>query len=178
MFSRRAFILGSGTSLGAAALTGLINPAAFAAPTPFSQHFKPKARRVIYLFLAGGPSHIDMFDYKPALRKIHGTELPDSIRGGQRITGMTSSQKNFPCVAPMFEFKQFGKSGTWVNADILPHTGSIMDEITLIKTINTEAINHDPAIASSKWMPKSASKLDDCNIAKLTKWIDQGMNDN
>ena len=101
---------------------------------------------MIYLFLAGGPSHIDMFDYKPALRKLHGTELPDSIRGGQRITGMTSGQKNFPCVAPMFQFKQFGKNGTWVNADILPHTGSIIDKITLIKSINTEAINHDPAI--------------------------------
>ena len=146
MFARRTFLTRSGTALGAAALTSLINPRAFAAPLPFGQHFRPKARRVIYLFLAGGPSHIDMFDYKPALRKLHGTELPDSIRGGQRITGMTSGQKNFPCVAPMFEFKQFGKNGTWVNADILPHTGSIIDKITLIKSVNTEAINHDPAI--------------------------------
>ena len=147
MFDRRTFLTRSGTALGAAALTSLINPRAFAAPLPFGQHFRPKARRVIYLFLAGGPSHIDMFDYKPALRKLHGTELPDSIRGGQRITGRTSGQKNFPCVAPMFEFKQFGKNGTWVNADILPHTGSIIDKITLIKSINTESVTEPRAHA-------------------------------
>ncbi len=144
--TRRTFITRSGTALGAAALTGLLNPRAFAAPPASNHHFRPKARRVIYLFLAGGPSHIDMFDYKPALRKIHGTELPDSIRGGQRITGMTSGQKNFPCVAPMFKCEQFGRTGTWVNKDLLPHTASIINEITLIKSVNTEAINHDPAI--------------------------------
>ncbi len=109
-------------------------------------HFKPKAKRVIYLFFSGGPSHIDMFDYKPALQKIHGMELPDSIRNGQRLTGMTSGQSSFPCVAPMFEFKRFGQMGTWVNSDLLPHIGSIVDEISIIKTVNTEAINHDPAI--------------------------------
>ena len=113
---------------------------------PGLPHFAPKAKRVIYLFMAGGPSHIDMFDYKPELRKLHGTELPDSIRKGQRLTGMTSGQKSFPCVAPMFEFKQYGERGTWVNADLLPHTASIVDEIGIIRTMNTEAINHDPAI--------------------------------
>lgn len=109
-------------------------------------HFKQTAKRIIFLFFSGGPSHIDMFDYKPAMRKLHGIELPDSIRQGQRLTGMTSGQKAFPCVAPMFEFKRYGSHGTWVNSDLLPHVGSIADEITIIKTLNSEAINHDPAI--------------------------------
>ncbi|MGI8602908.1 MAG: DUF1501 domain-containing protein [Verrucomicrobiales bacterium] len=147
-FTRRQFLLRTGHGLGAAALSTLWDGRALgsAARTPLGVHFAPRAKRVIYLFLAGGPSHIDMFDYKPALRKIHGIELPDSIRGGQRITGMTSGQKNFPCVAPMFEFKQFGKNGAWVNSDLLPHTASIIDEITVIKSVHSEAINHDPAI--------------------------------
>ncbi|MAH96284.1 MAG: sulfatase [Pedosphaera sp.] len=109
-------------------------------------HFKQTAKRIIFLFFSGGPSHIDMFDYKPAMRKLHGIELPESIRQGQRLTGMTSGQKSFPCVAPMFEFKRYGSHGTWVNSDLLPHVGSIADEITIIKTLNSEAINHDPAI--------------------------------
>ena len=109
-------------------------------------HFKPKAKRIIYLFFSGGPSHIDMYDYKPAMRKNHGIELPDSIRNGQRLTGMTSGQKSFPCVAPMFNFKKYGQVGTYVNSDLLPHTASMVDELSIIKTVNTEAINHDPAI--------------------------------
>ena len=167
--TRRTFLTHSGTALGAAALTGLINPRAFAAPSPLSHHFRPKARRVIYLFLAGGPSHIDMFDYKPSLRKFHGTELPASVRGTQRVTGMTSEQKSFPCVAPMFEFKQFGKNGTWVNADLLPHTASIIDEITLLKAVNTEAINHDPAITYITTGAQQPGK------ASLGAWLSYGL---
>jgi hypothetical protein len=149
MLERRAFITRSATALGAASLSGLVNPALFASSLgegPQGTHFRPKAKRMIYLFLAGGPSHIDMFDYKPEMKKLHGMELPESIRNGQRITGMTSGQKSFPCVAPMFEFKRFGQSGRWVNAEILPHTASMIDELALIKSVNTEAINHDPAI--------------------------------
>ncbi len=113
---------------------------------PGLPHFAPTAKRVIYLFMAGGPSHIDMFDYKPVQRKLHGTELPDSVRNGQRLTGMSSGQDTFPCVAPMFKFDRYGERGTWVNSDLLPHTASIVDEMTIIRTMNTEAINHDPAM--------------------------------
>jgi hypothetical protein len=146
--TRRQLLLRAGHGLGAAALSTLWDPRLLGStvPSPLGVHFRPRARRIIYLFLAGGPSHIDMFDYKPALRKIHGIELPDSVRGGQRITGMTSGQKNFPCVAPMFEFRQFGKNGSWVNADLLPRTASIIDELAVIKSVHSEAINHDPAI--------------------------------
>ncbi len=143
---RRAFLRHSATALGAAAFTVLSESHALGRTKSAGLHFPAKAKRVIYLFLAGGPSHIDMFDYKPALRKIHGMELPASVRNNQRITGMTSGQGSFPCVAPMFEFKQFGKCGAWLNADLLPRTAKIIDDICIVKSVHTEAINHDPAI--------------------------------
>jgi hypothetical protein len=150
----RRELLGRGRGcLGLAALASLVSAeqSAGAASTaypglPELPHFPSTAKRVIYLFMAGGPSHIDMFDYKPELREIHGTELPESIRNGQRLTGMSSGQKTFPCVAPMFKFQRYGERGTWVNSDLLPHTASIVDELTIIRTMNTEAINHDPAM--------------------------------
>jgi hypothetical protein len=108
-------------------------------------HFAPKAKRVIFLHQSGAPSQIELFDYKPNLRKLHGTELPDSVRRGQRITGMTSGQESFPVAAPIFKFQQHGQTGTWLS-ELLPHHGKIVDDIALIKTMNTEAINHDPAI--------------------------------
>jgi hypothetical protein len=107
-------------------------------------HFAPKAKRIIYLFMSGGPSHIDLFDYKPALQKLHGTELPADIRMGQRVTGMTSGQKSFPCVAPMFKFNQHGRCGAWVS-ELLPNLAGVVDDLAIVKTVNTEAINHDPA---------------------------------
>tara|TARA_B110000881_G_scaffold47576_1_gene39920 strand:+ start:3308 stop:4771 length:1464 start_codon:yes stop_codon:yes gene_type:complete len=154
--TRRQFLLRSGGGLGAAALSTLLNPgllnSAMGAemPTygglPDLPHFPGKAKRVIYMFMAGGPSHIDLFDYKPIQRKLHGTELPDSVRQEQRLTGMSSGQKSFPCVAPMFEFGQYGEHQTWVNKDLLPHTAGIVDKISIIKSLHTEAVNHDPAI--------------------------------
>lgn len=108
-------------------------------------HFAPKVKRVIYLHQSGGPSQLDTFDYKPTLEKLHGTELPDSVRQGQRITGMTSGQSSFPCVKSIFKFAQQGQSGTWVS-ELLPHTAKVIDELTVIKTMHTDAINHDPAI--------------------------------
>lgn len=154
--TRRQFLLRSGNGLGAAALSTLINPALLNSAMgagmeqygglPSIPHFPGKAKRVIYMFMAGGPSHIDLFDYKPIHRKLHGTELPDSVRQEQRLTGMSSGQKSFPCVAPMFEFGKYGEHQTWVNKDLLPHTAGIVDKITIMKSLHTEAVNHDPAI--------------------------------
>ena len=147
--SRRNFLGRSCSLVGGAALSSLLGSRAIAASgfsTHQLPHFPAKAKRVIYLFMAGGPSHIDMFDYKPAMRELHGTELPDSIRNGQRITGMTSRQSSFPCVAPMFNFERVGDRGTWMNTDLLPYTAGIADKISIIRSMNTEAINHDPAI--------------------------------
>ena len=148
LIDRRKFLNIGARGMGAMGLASLAQPGMLNAAGRGAMgepHFKPKAKRVIYLFFSGGPSHIDMYDYKPAMRKIHGIELPDSIRNGQRITGMTSGQKSFPCVAPMFEFKQHGQSGGYFS-EILPNIASIADEISLIRSVNTEAINHDPAI--------------------------------
>ena len=153
LVTRRRFFGRAAAGLGGLALTSLLNERLFAAsadPAAKSEgvlpglHFAPKAKRVIYLFMSGGPSHIDLFDYKPNLRAHHGQELPGSVRMGQRVTGMTAGQSSFPCVAPMFEFKQHGQSGTWLS-ELLPHTASVVDDIAIVKTVNTEAINHDPA---------------------------------
>jgi len=153
--SRRSLLLKTGYGLGGIALQTLLNPG-LTSPAqaagrsnpglPSFPNFAPQAKRIIYLFMAGGPSHIDTFDYKPAMRRFHGQELPDSVRQGQRLTGMTSGQSTFPCVAPMFEFERYGQHGTWVNKEILPHTAGIVDDITIIKSMHTEAVNHDPAI--------------------------------
>ena len=112
---------------------------------PGLPHFAPKAKRVIYLFQSGAPSQMDLFDYKPLLNKLNGQQLPDHVRGGQRLTGMTSQQASIPLAGSIFEFKQHGKSGAWFS-ELLPHTADIADEICVIRSMFTEAINHDPAI--------------------------------
>jgi uncharacterized protein (DUF1501 family) len=140
--ARRQFL--GRTALGTAALATLLHRDGFAASGTIP-HFAPKAKRVIYLFQSGGPSHLELLDHKPKLAKLHGSELPDSIRQGQRLTGMTSGQKSFPVIAPKFKFSRHGKSGAWVS-ELLPHTARIVDDICIIRSLNTEAINHDPAI--------------------------------
>jgi uncharacterized protein (DUF1501 family) len=156
LLTRRQLFGRTASGIGTAALAALLNPRIFAEPVDSNAaskgagvlgtaHFAPKAKRVIYLFMSGGPSHIDLFDYKPNLKQQHGTELPATIRMGQRITGMTSGQKSFPCVYPMFQFKQHGQCGAWVS-ELLPNTATIADDIAIVKSLNTEAINHDPAI--------------------------------
>lgn len=149
--TRRSLLSSSARTLGAAALATLLPACGIARAMPSTRgslpnlpHITPKAKRVISLVLAGGPSQIDMFDYKPSLRSIHGTELPDSIRRGQRLA-QTAGQTSLPCVAPMFSFSRCGQEGIYVS-ELLPHTSKIIDEITLIKSMNTEAINHDPGI--------------------------------
>src|SRR5215831_9616934 len=112
---------------------------------PGLPHFLPKAKRVIFLHQSGGPSQIDLFDYKPALTRFQGTELPPSVRMGQRITGMTSGQGKLPVASSIFKFNRHEQSGAWVS-ELLPHTAKIVDDLAIIKTVNTDAINHDPAI--------------------------------
>jgi hypothetical protein len=152
--TRRQFFSRTAAGIGVAALASLLDQDGVRADAPTqtprpgalrSTHFPAKAKRIIYLFMSGGPSHIDLLDYKPQLRRHHGEELPASIRMGQRVTGMTSGQRSFPCVAPMFQFHQHGQCGRWLS-ELLPHTGAIADDIAVIRSMHTEAINHDPAI--------------------------------
>src|SRR5882762_5658516 len=145
--TRRHFFSRTSTGIGAAALASLFSQESLLGETGLVglPHFPPKAKRVIYLHQSGAPSQIDLFDYKPQLKKEHGKELPDSVRNGQRITGMTSGQSAFPVVSSLFKFSQHGQSGTWLS-ELVPYHGQIVDDIAIIKTVNTEAINHDPAI--------------------------------
>lgn len=136
---RRQFLHGSGLSLGGLALASLTQPAEALA------HFAPRAKRVIYLFMHGGPSQLDLFDHKPGLKKLHGQEIPASVVGDQRLTGMTDRQKSKPIVSSLFNFARHGQSGAWVS-DLLPHTAKLVDELCIIRSMNTEAINHDPAV--------------------------------
>jgi len=151
--TRRHLFGRAGGGLGAAALASLMQPApiqgAMLGDTANGlaelPHRAPRAKRVIYLVQSGGPSHIDLFDYKPQLQKHHGEELPESIRQGQRLTEMTHKQKEKPCVATAFKFARCGKSGMLLS-ELLPHTAEVADEIALIKSMHTEAVNHDPGV--------------------------------
>ena len=149
--TRRHFFGRAATGIGTAALASLANPELFA-DQPQTQlgamgatHFAPKAKRVIYLFMSGAPSQLDMWDYKPRMLDWYDKDLPESVRNGQRITTMTAGQKRFPIAPSRFKFNQHGDHGAWVS-EILPHTASVIDDLAVIKTVNTEAINHDPAI--------------------------------
>ncbi len=108
-------------------------------------HLAPRARRVIYLFMSGGPSQLDLFDYKPRLNQENGQELPDSVRRGQRLTGMSGNQASLPLAGSQFQFRQHGESGVWVS-ELLPQTATIVDRLCIVRSMYTEAINHDPAI--------------------------------
>jgi uncharacterized protein (DUF1501 family) len=136
---RRHFIQGACLSLGGIAL------AAMNGDTRALTTLAPKAKRVIYLFMHGGPSQLDLFDHKPDLRKLHGKEIPSSVVGDQRLTGMTSGQKSKPVTSSLFQFARHGQSGAWVS-ELLPHTASLADELCIIRSMHTEAINHDPAV--------------------------------
>jgi len=139
--TRRQLFGRASAGIGTAALASLLGEGrALAAP-----HFTPKAKRVIYLFMHGGPSQLDLFDHKPGLRKLHGQEFPASVLGDQRLTGMTSGQKSKPVTASMFRFQQHGQSGAWMS-ELLPHMGRVADEMCIIRSMHTEAINHDPGV--------------------------------
>jgi Protein of unknown function (DUF1501) len=165
--SRRQVLSRFGLGLGGVALANLVNPAAVlgagaqldsaalgAGQAPSSPdrgilggrlHVPAKAKRVIYLFMAGGPSQLETFDYKPLLQTRNGEQLPDSVRQGQRLTGMSGNQSSLPLAGAQFGFGQHGRSGTWVS-DLLPHTARIVDDLCIVRSMFTEAINHDPAI--------------------------------
>lgn len=157
--NRRHFLSKMSLGLGSLALGSLLpgcmaegeSLMASAAPTnPLGgilgkPHFSPKIKRIIYLFQSGGPSQLELFDYKPLLQEMNGEELPDSVRNGQRLTGMTSGQDSFPLAGSLYDFQQHGESGLWLS-NLLPYTANIADDICVINSMHTEAINHDPAI--------------------------------
>jgi len=143
VMARRAFLGKAAAGVGLAALSTLAARDVQAAPG--LPHHAPRARRVIYLFQSGAPSQIDLFDPKPRLDELFGKELPDSVRRGQRLTSMTSRQASFPLAPARFRFERHGKSGAWVS-ELLPHTARIADDLCFVKSLHTEAINHDPAV--------------------------------
>jgi hypothetical protein len=166
-FSSRRELLGRfGYGLGLAALGSLMGHAD-AAPPAFP-NFRPRAKRVIFLFQSGGPSHLDLLDYKPAMKDRFNQDIPPSVFGGQRVTGMVAQQDRFPVVPTTYGFKQYGESGMWLS-DLLPHTGKIADQICLLRAMNTEAINHDPAIT----FIQTGSQLP--GRPSMGSWVDYGL---
>src|SRR5207248_489360 len=165
----RHFFSRTSTGLGAAALASLLSSDLHAGTGLAGMpHFPPRAKRVIYLFQHGGPSQLDLFDYKPALQKLRGTDLPESVRMGQRLTGMTAYQTTFPTAPSIFQFQQHGASGMWLS-DLLPHTSKVADEITVIKSMRTDAINHDPAVTFFQTGSQLAGR------PSIGSWIDYGL---
>ncbi len=161
--SRRDLLTRTGYGLGAAALCTMLD----AAPKGFP-NFAPRAKRVIFLFQAGGPSHLDLLDYKPEMKGRFNEDIPPSIFGTQRITGMVAHQDRFPVMPTMYGFKQHGQSGQWLS-DLLPETSKIADEICILRGMHTEAINHDPAIT----FIQTGSQLP--GRPSLGAWIDYGL---
>lgn len=173
--TRRQFFGSTGIRLGSLALAQLLGNAASAKAAtriqpalPNLPHFKPKAKALIYIHMSGGPSQLDLWDYKPQLQKFYDTELPKSVRGDQRITTMTSGQSKLAVAPSLFKFAQHGQCGRWVS-ELLPHTSKVVDDIALIKTVNTTAINHDPActfVMTGSEVPGRAS---------LGSWLSYGL---
>ena len=148
-FTRRQFFTNGSHLLGGSALTSLPGQTlADASNKAGGPHFAPKAKRVIYLHMVGGPSQIDLFDYKPEMMKWYDKDLPDSIRNGQRLTTMTSGQARFPIAPSKFEFSAAGQCGMMMNTELLPNLAKKADEICWMRSLHTEAINHEPAIAA------------------------------
>jgi len=152
LLTRRHFFGRNAQGIGVAALASLLGRATASTPAAARvgglegfPNLAPKAKRVIYLFQSGGPSQLESFDYKPRLMDFQGTDLPESVRKGQRLTNMSSQQLAFPVVPSKYSFAQYGKNGAWVS-ELLPHTAKIVDDLTIVRSVHTEAINHDPAV--------------------------------
>ena len=148
--TRRQFFARGKNALGYAALGSLFGPTmrlwGEALTKPSLPHFAAKAKNVIYLHMVGGPSQMDLYDYKPVMAEWYDKDLPDSVRMGQRLTTMTSGQKRFPIAPTKYKFSQVGQSGLWMNTELLPWTARCVDDIAVIRSMHTEAINHEPAI--------------------------------
>jgi len=181
LLTRRHFFGLGSSGIGTAALATLLNRdlgAAVLGRSPSSAdrsrglpgypHFAPTAKRVIYLFQSGAPSQMELFDYKPGLQDLRGTELPDSIRKGQRLTGMTATQSSFPVAPTLFKFSRHGQSGAWVS-ELMPHTAGIADDISFVKSMHTEAINHDPAVTFFQTGAQLAGR------PSIGSWISYGL---
>lgn len=159
--NRRTFFAQAGLGLGSLALADLLHRDAHGNESPdltvptaaikgepgilTEPHSPPRAKRVIYLFMSGAPSQLDLWDYKPELKRLHGQQLPDSVRGGQRLTGMSGNQASIPLVGSPFPFQQYGPAGAWIS-DLLPHTARIANELCVVRSMFTEAINHGPGV--------------------------------
>ena len=172
--SRREALSRLGLGLGGIALADLVGSTASAAVREGGvlggAHFRPKAKRVIFLFQAGAPSQIDLFDYKPLLNQRHGEELPDSVRQGQRLTGMSGNQSSLPMVGSPYKFQQHGQSGAWIS-ELLPHTAQIADHLCIVRSMFTEAINHGPAVTFFQTGSQLAGR------PTIGSWLHYGLGD-
>eukprot|EP01035_Chromulina_nebulosa_P001688 gene1688-2279_t len=195
--SRRECLNRLALGLGGLALADLLGRDAAAATTPTSlspealttalPHFAPKAKRIIYLFQSGGPSQLDLFDYKPLLNQRHGEQLPDSVRGGQRLTGMSGNQSSIPIAGSPFKFSQHGRSGAWFS-DLLPHTAKIADDLCIIRSMHTESINHGPGVtfmqtgsqipgrpSFGSWLDYGLGSANENLPSFVGSWLDYGL---
>lgn len=166
--TRRLFCTGLGAGLGLAGMAPALRAAEESRGWSSGLHHAPKAKRIVYLFQSGGPSQLDLFDYKPLLNERNGQELPDSIRRGQRLTGMSGNQSSFPLAGTQFEFARHGESGAWVS-DLLPETAKIVDKLCFVRSMHTEAINHDPAVTFFMTGSQIAGR------PSAGAWIDHGL---
>ena len=167
-FSRRDWLNSFGMGLGGMALADMLGRTAAAGGVLGGFHFPPKAKRVIYLFQSGGPSQLDLYDHKPLLVEKSGEQLPDTVRGGQRLTGMSGNQSSIPLVGSPFKFAQYGDSGAWLS-ELLPHTAKIADKLCFIRTMYTESINHGPGVT----FMQSGSQIP--GRPSIGAWLDYGL---
>ena len=174
--TRREFLGRFALGIGGAALGHLLTSSAtasLAGPSanrglPGFPNFSPRAKRIIYLFMSGGPSQMDLFDYKPVLNKMTGQELPASVRMGQRLTTMSAFQSSLPLAGSVFKFQQHGKCGAWIS-ELLPHTATVVDDLCIVKSLHTEAINHDPAITFFQTGSQQAGR------PSMGAWVSYGL---
>jgi hypothetical protein len=168
--TRRHFLSGAGLGLASLAfhdLAGAAEPKRIGGLRGVP-HFPAKVKRVIYLFQSGGPAQQDLFDYKPLLNKLNGQEIPPHVRGEQRLTSMSANQASIPLAGSAFQFAQHGKSGAWMS-ELLPHTAKIADELCIVRSMYTEAINHDPAITFFQTGSQIAGR------PSLGSWVSYGL---